>query len=67
MNLDNILGALDVDNNIDPSKTRSDEHLKVVKIEDASPDFTTWDKMLELNPELDGSILVSSHGQRFKK
>lgn len=63
MNLDNILGALDVE----PSKPRSAVHLKVVKIEDASPDFTTWDKMLELNPELDGSILVSSHGQRFKK
>lgn len=67
MNLDNILGALDVDNNIDPSKPKSNVHLKVVKIEDASPDSTTWDKMLELNPELDGSILVSSHGQRFKK
>lgn len=53
MNLDNILGALDVE----PSKPRSAVHLKVVKIEDASPDFTTWDKMLELNPELDGSIL----------
>lgn len=71
LNLDNVLGALDVETSRDPSKPRSDVQLGVVKIKDASRLHNLaqiYNFEGHIGPRvIDGPMLVSSHAQRFKK